>query len=171
MSDPIEVSPKFRPILDPEFVSAALWNRTYRALVKDNAGGRPLALALERSDGSVSVFRTATLAHQGAAVEINCRYVERLLKFLLWQKGGYRITVAGDSALADYLRTVYAPDGARAFDHQFMGERVYGRPMAIAHTSYDAAPVERETAAPLGRHLEGCRIGFDLGASDRKCAA
>src|SRR4029450_297553 len=25
--------------------------------------------------------------------------------------------------------------------------------------------------APLGRHLEGYRIGFDLGASDRKCAA
>src|SRR5947199_221054 len=26
-------------------------------------------------------------------------------------------------------------------------------------------------ALALGRHLEGCRIGFDLGASDRKCAA
>ena len=23
----------------------------------------------------------------------------------------------------------------------------------------------------LGRHLDGCRIGFDLGGSDRKCAA
>jgi len=52
-----------------------------------------------------------------------------------------------------------------------MGERVYGRPMAIGNTAFDAAPVERETAAPLGRHLDGFRIGFDLGASDRKCAA
>jgi predicted NBD/HSP70 family sugar kinase len=43
--------------------------------------------------------------------------------------------------------------------------------MAIENTSFDAAPVERETAAPLGRHLDGFRIGFDLGASDRKCAA
>ena len=32
-------------------------------------------------------------------------------------------------------------------------------------------PQENETAMPLGRHLDGCRIGFDLGGSDRKCAA
>ncbi len=171
MSDSIEVHPKFRPVLDPEFVSAALWNRAYRALLKDAGGGRPLALALERSDGSVSVFRGATLPHEGAAIEWNQRYIERLVKFLLWQKGGFRVTVAGEPALADYLRGVYAPEGARAFDYRFMGERVYGRPMEIVAASFDAAPAEKETAAPLGRHLEGCRIGFDLGASDRKCAA
>ena len=73
--------------------------------------------------------------------------------------------------IADYLRGVYCPGGARAFDYEFMGERVYGRPMVIESVSYDAAPGERETAAPLGRHLDGYRIGFDLGASDRKCAA
>ena len=28
-----------------------------------------------------------------------------------------------------------------------------------------------ETSLPMGRHLEGCRIGFDLGGSDRKAAA
>ena len=63
------------------------------------------------------------------------------------------------------------PVGARAFDYQFMGDRVYGRDLTFESVAYDAAPEERETAAPLGRHLDGCRIGFDLGASDRKCAA
>ena len=29
----------------------------------------------------------------------------------------------------------------------------------------------KESSAPLGRHLDGCRIGFDLGGSDRKVAA
>ena len=162
---------KFRPVLDSEFVPASLWNRAYRARVKESGGGRNLAIALERSDGSVSVFRTVVLPHEGKNVAVNHRYVERLLKFLLWQKGGYRVTVGGDARIADYLRSVYAPEGARAFDYQFMGERVYGRPMAIGNTAFDAAPVERETAAPLGRHLDGFRIGFDLGASDRKCAA
>ena len=171
MSETIEVHPEFRPVLDPEFLPAALWNRAYRSLVTHSAGARPFALALERSDGSVSVFRTATLPHAGAAVEINQRYVERLLKFLLWQKGGYRVTVAGEPALADYLRRVYAADAARAFDYQFMGERVYGHPMEIVSAPSGAVPAEKEAAAPLGRHLEGCRIGFDLGASDRKCAA
>jgi predicted NBD/HSP70 family sugar kinase len=161
---------KFRPALDSDFVPASLWNRAYRARVKET-GGRNLAIALERSDGSVSVFRTAVLPHEGTNVAVNNRYVERLLKFLLWQKGGYRVTIGGDARIADYLRSVYAPEGARAFDYQFMGERVYGRPMAIGNTAFDAAPVERETTAPLGRHLDGFRIGFDLGASDRKCAA
>jgi len=174
MSALIPISPQFRPLLDPGFIPACLWNRAYRTAVmhdRNRAGAHRLAIALERSDGSVSVFRTAILPHEGANIPVNHRYVERLLKFLLWQKGGYRVTIAGQARIADYLRTVYAPGGARAFDHTFMGERVYGRPMVIEDTAFDSAPVEKETAAPLGRHLNGCRIGFDLGASDRKCAA
>jgi predicted NBD/HSP70 family sugar kinase len=162
----MNIAPKFRPVLDPEFVPACLWNRAFREAAASSP--RPLALALERSDGSVSVFRTAVSQHDDA---LNRQYAERLLKFLLWQKGGYRVTVAGDPAIAEYLRSVYSPAGSRAFDYEFMGERVYGHPMEILPASYDAAPEERETTAPLGRHLDGYRIGFDLGASDRKCAA
>ncbi len=170
MSAILDVSPMFRPVLDPQFVPASLWNRAYRKQVRA-LGGRPLAVALERPDGSVSVYRTAVLPDEPGYTETNHRYVERLLKFLLWQKGGYRITIYGDAAIAGYLRTVYAPAGARAFDFSFMGERVYGRPFSIESAPFEAAPEEKETAAPLGRHLEGYRIGFDLGASDRKCAA
>jgi predicted NBD/HSP70 family sugar kinase len=161
------LSPLFRPVLDPDFQPASLWNRAYRALVSQSGGGVPLAIALERADGAVSIFRTAVVRdHRDTQ-----RYVERLLKFLLWQKGGWRITIAGDGGLAACLRSVYSPGGARAFDYEFMGERVYGKPLAIESAPFDSAPEEREAAAPLGRHLEGCRIGFDLGASDRKCAA
>src|SRR5271157_783549 len=170
MSTALPIAPRFVPALDPAFVPAFLWNRAYRARVAET-GGRPLAVALERSDGSVSVFHTAVLPHEGVAIAINHRYVERLLKFLLWQKGGWRVTIAGEPRIADHLRGVYSPTGARAFDYEFMGERIYGRPMTVESADYDAAPAERETAAPLGRHLDGCRIGFDLGASDRKCAA
>ncbi len=163
----LPVHPKFRPPLDPDFVAAALWNRAFRAMRPSSK----LAIALERSDGTVSVFDTAVLAHEGRNIEINQRYAERLLKFLLWQKGGYRVTIGGEPRIADYLRRVYSPEGERAFDYQFMGERVYGRPMVIESVAYDATPSEKEAAAPLGRHLDGYRIGFDLGASDRKCAA
>lgn len=165
----LAVSPRFRPVLDPGFVPAALWNRCYRAQAARD--GRPLALALERADGSISVYRTTVLPHEGPGAALNERYVERLLKFLLWQKGGYRVWVGGDPAIARFLQSVYSPTGPRAFDYHFMGERVYGRTTSIEAVDYDAIPAERETVAPLGRHLEGCRIGFDLGASDRKAAA
>jgi len=162
--------PKFRPPLDPEFVPAALWNRAYRERVQASGDSKRLALALERSDGGVSVYRTALLPGE-ANRAVNRKYVERLLKFLLWQKGGYRVTVAGDPEMGAWLRHVYAPGGPRAFDHSFMGARVYGKPFEIRAAAYEDAPEECETGATLGRHLEGYRIGFDLGASDRKCAA
>lgn len=164
------VSPKFRPVLDPEFVPASLWNRAYRAAVR-TSGGTNLALALERSEGSVSVYRTAILPDTDDHAAVNERYVERLMKFLLWQKGAWRVNVGGDSRIANFLSTVYGLGGARAFDRRFMGERIYGRPFEVRNTTFEAAPVEKETMARLGRHLDGYRIGFDLGASDRKCAA
>ncbi len=171
MSAFIYLSPKFRPPLDPGFVPAALWNRAFRGQVRESGSPQPLAIALERPDGSTSVFRAAVLPHEGPNVPANERYVERLLKFLLWQKGGYRIQIGGDPRIAAYIRETYSPQGKRAFDYHFMGERVYGRPAMVEHTSPDRIPAERESLTPLGRHLEGCRIGFDLGASDRKSAA
>jgi predicted NBD/HSP70 family sugar kinase len=158
------------PALDPAFSPASLWRKPYRAEAQ-GPGASNLAIALERSDGSVSVHRTIVQPPEGANMGRNQRYVERLLKFLLWQKGGYRIVVGGDRWVAEYLRGIYAPEGERAFDYEFVGERIYGQPLRIEHTSFDRVPEENERAAPLGRHLDGYRIGFDLGASDRKCAA
>jgi predicted NBD/HSP70 family sugar kinase len=167
MLDLPAVSEFSRPPLDGAFVPAALWNRSYRAL----GPTLPLAIALERGDGAVSVFRTAVLPHEGKAARLNERYVERLVKFLLWQKGGYRITIAGPGEIGEAIRRAYSPTGARAFDYEFMGERVYGKPFEIRVVPFDRAPEEREAAAQLGRRLDGYRIGFDLGGSDRKCAA
>ncbi len=171
MNDVFRIVPKWRPALDPEFVPAALWNRAYRERVKESGGGEPLALALERGDGGTAIFRTAILPHCGANVAVNERYVERLFKFLLWQWGGCRVVIGGNARIASYLRALYGAAGAREFDARFMGEQVYGRPFSIEGAGVDEVPCGSDATAPLGRHLEGYRIGFDLGASDRKCAA
>jgi len=171
MSKVIQVTQKFRPPADAEFVPASLWNRRFRALVEESGRGQRLAIAVERSDGSVSVYRTEIFPHQGDWTVANERYVERLVKFLLWQRGGYKVTIGGDAKVAEHIRQVYSPAGRRAFDFHFMGERVYGLPFELHATSYEKAPEEKESTAELGRHLDGCRIGFDLGGSDRKCAA
>ena len=170
MSHALTVSPKFRPGLDPGFLPAALWNRRFLAAA-EAAGAVPVAIALERTDGTVSVFRTVALPHEAGNADLNHRYFERLLKFLLWQKGAYRVTFAGERRIAHYLQKTYSPAGAQAFDYHFMGEQVYRCPFEMKSVPYDDCPEQREASAPLGRHLEGYRIGFDLGASDRKCAA
>ena len=160
-----------KPVLDTDFVPATLWNREYIALCCRNNESEPLAIALERTDGTVSVFRTKVLAHSGNVVGLNLKYIERVLKFLLWQKGAYKVYVAGNRVLFEDLKRIYSPGGQRQFDYNFMGDQVYGRDFMMVHCSPEELPAENETDVTLGRNLDGCRIGFDLGGSDRKCAA
>jgi predicted NBD/HSP70 family sugar kinase len=167
----LKISPFIRPPLDPDFLPAALWNRAYRAVVATDPEARTFIIALERPDGGVSRHQSRVLSANHPASALSRRFTERLLKFLLWQKGGCTVRVAGAPELAAHLAAVYGPGGARAFDHEFMGEKVYGRTFSIR--SVDAAELseERNTGLTMGRHLEGCRIGFDIGGSDRKAAA
>ena len=130
---------------------------------------KPLATELARPDGTVSRFDFATLPHTAANAALNLRYVERLVKFLLWSRGASRVIIGGNPALAAELRAIYSTAGARNFDVEFFA-KIYGA-LEIESCAFDAAPASCETAIPLGRHLDGCRIGFDLGGSDRKCAA
>ncbi len=164
----LKVSPLHVPPLDPAVEPAALWNRAYRAL--PGYGAERLALILERPDGTISRHEARTLPHTSAHAELNLRFVERMLKFLLWSRGASRVTIAGGGPLAAELRALYSPTGARKFDFDFFS-RIYSRPLTIEAAPYDGAPSSREIAMSLGRHLNGCRIGFDLGGSDRKCAA
>ena len=167
----LAVNPKFRPALDQDFLPAPLWNRAYRELVANDPAARPLAIALVRADGGASVHRDRILSLTHPAAALTLRYVERLLKFLLWQKGGCWVLVAGADETAAALGKIYSRAGARAFDHAFMGEKVYGRTFSIETRSFEALPAADDAGRAMGRHLDGCRIGFDLGGSDRKAAA
>lgn len=162
---------KIVPPLDPGFVSAALWTRAYRRLVARDASARPFALVLMRPDGSVFRHEERLLGASHPEAARTLRHVERLLKFLLWQKGGSRVLVAGAPEVAVHLKNEYSPSGARAFDHAFMGGKVYGEPFVVEAVGFDALPTARSDGLAIGRNLEGCRIGFDLGGSDRKAAA
>lgn len=165
------VRPRFKPPLDPGFRPAALANHAYLREVDQAGGGTPLIIALERADGSVSRHETRVFAEGNPRARANLMYAERLFKFLLWQRGGWRVYVGGPKNVGDHIARTYAPEGARAFDYHFMGEDVYERPFTVVPCAPEDVPPEKETTVALGRHLDGCRIGFDLGASDRKVSA
>ncbi|HEY4301728.1 MAG TPA: ROK family protein [Candidatus Didemnitutus sp.] len=167
----LTIAPRFRPRFEPGFTPAVLWNRAYDELVVADPSARRFALALVRPEGGVSRWEGRALSSTHPQAALSLRFAERVLKFLLWQKGGFRVWVAGADELAGQLRKIYAPGGARAFDADFMGERIYGQPFVIEACAWDALPAESNADQPLGRHLKGCRIGFDLGGSDRKTAA
>ena len=160
-----------KPELDEQFSPAVLWNLAYRDLVATSGKATEVAIALLRPDQTCTVYRTEILAPGGENDAHSLRYLERILKFLLWQRGGCTVLIAGCETLVAKLASIYSADGARAFDAEFFGEKVYRSKLEITACAMADIPPGNETSMPLGRHLEGCRIGFDLGGSDRKCAA
>ena len=167
---PVElIPPRLLPPLDESFRPAVLANRAFQraaALI-----GVRLVLGLQRSGVEFSRFETKVYPEGHPNFEANFQYVERIVKFLLWQRGGHTLYVGGSPRIADYLAKAYSADGAQKFDYHFMGGQVYEKPFTVIACGVEDVPAARETGRRLGRNLAGCRIGFDLGASDRKVSA
>ena len=158
------IAPGVVPPLDPGFRPASLACRAY-----ERDARVPVRLALEQSDGSVFHVHTQVLPGAAEVESTNAYFLERLVKFLLWSYGGWRLWVDGPETLVQALQRHYREDATGKFDSEIIGERIYDHPIAVVHTR--ELPAAKSTTAPLGRHLQGCRIGFDLGGSDRKVAA
>ncbi len=160
----IEYQMKHPPKLDPTFIPFGVWRAAY---LKD--AKQPIAIAVERDRGRVSVHKTFIHGTPEMA-EADYRYVERYVKFLLWSIGGFRVSICGCSALAKKLQKAYQPGGEREFDYGFV-EQLYEEKLEILDLPLDACPAPNETAEPMGGNMDGCRIGFDAGGSDRKVSA
>ncbi len=155
------------PPLDPGFQPAALVNRNYVAAAKASGRAVPLVIGLERERGLVARFETVVRADADAET---LRYVERSVKFLLWAVGGWKLFVGGPKAIGEFIRKTYSPRGARKFDCELMGA-AYQEKFRVVVTTPARVPRAREMQISAGGHLRGCRIGFDLGASDYKVSA
>ena len=152
------------PALDPGFIPFGVWMDAYLQGAK-----MPIAIAVERQEGQISVRKTFIHGSTEMA-EADYRYVERYVKFLLWSIGGFKVYVCGCSDIAKKLQNAYSMDGARAFDYDFF-QKLYEKELVIIDLPLDACPEANESPRPLGGHLDGCRIGFDAGGSDRKVSA
>lgn len=156
---------------DPGFRPAALWTRAYRKLVADNPKSHPIHIALGRLDNIVFHHTLNILPWNAETSAATYRYIERTLKYLLWQKGGCRVWLAGAPEAAAQLARDYRAGGVRAFDADVMGETIFGAPFTVQACSEADLPAASEPKFKMGGYWKGCRIGFDLGGSDRKCAA
>ena len=155
---------KHAPKLDPTFVPFGVWREAYL-----KGAEKPIAIAVERNNGRISVHHT--YIHGTPEMrDADYRYVERFVKFLLWSIGGFRVSVCGCSELAQRLQKAYSADGERHFDHTFFFQ-LYERELEILDLPLDACPEANEVAEPMGGNMDGCRIGFDAGGSDRKVSA
>lgn len=158
----IDVTVKHLPPLDPAFIPLG---RFYEAFLRD--AQEPFDVAVERSGGQMAVYRTRVHGTEELR-EADIYYIDRIIKTLLWMKGGFRVYLAGNEAVCRAMQEHYSASGSRAFDFDYMGN-VYEHPFEVVRV--DAVPEEKSVSQAIGRHLDGCRIGFDAGGSDRKVSA
>ncbi len=158
----IEFDIKNKPALDPAFMPILKFNQAFLA-----DATQPLSLAVERSDGQIAVCHTK-IHGTPEREQADCYYVNRLVKTMLWMKGGFRVYVAGSEKIRDYLAKAYSAGDEQDFDFGYMSD-VFEHPFEVLLV--DNVPDEVTLPKKMGGHLDGCRIGFDAGGSDRKVSA
>lgn len=156
--------------LDPGFAPLSVVWREYQEDVKASGLGVRFVCAIERHNGASSPWE-AMIFPDGHQQDRTLPLLERVVKSLLWMRGGFRIKLSGSRALYDLLSKAYTASGERAFDADFM-TTVYEQPFEVTyHENPEDIAVAHEAASAIGQHLNGCRIGFDAGGSDRKVSA
>ena len=80
------VRPAILPPLDAAFRPAALSNQSFRSLTTDDSV--PFVIGIERKGNELSRYETKVLPDGHPRFAQNYAYIERLVKFLLWQHGG-----------------------------------------------------------------------------------
>lgn len=155
--------------LDPGFAPMVMEFRAFEEAA-EKSGGKKIVIGIERNKGYISTYEMTVFEDGCGHDDDNFAMAERIVKTLLWARGGYKIIIAGSDVIGGKIKEAYDFGGLRDFDRGFMA-RVYERPFEVESVPLDKAPKDHEAAEPVGRHLEGCRIGFDAGGSDRKVSA
>ena len=159
---------KVKAKLDPKFEPLSVVVREMREATKEN--GQDVIVAIERNKGQISTYKTRIYPDGTGHDEENFRFIERIVKSLLWIAGGYKVFIAGSEVVGNKIKEAYTPEGIRAFDEDYMAG-VFENKFEVVTCALEEAPEENYIAASVGRHLDGCRIGFDAGGSDRKVSA
>lgn len=157
------------PKLDKEFKPAIIELRKFNEDVLSSKNYNKLVIAVERNNGYV-YSKTLNVFNDGIDDERNVFIVERIIKSILWVVGGYKIYIAGSKHIYDQINSYYKENGLRDFDYHFMS-KVYENTVEVIYCDYNTIPKERKSSVPTGGYLDGKRIGFDAGGSDRKVSA
>ena len=144
----------------------AIWSLTLASRSVDF-----VAIAWEREVGKVFRYELAVPKRiDSKALPSVIHVVERIAKFVLWSAGGWKLYLAGPDAVVKPVAKAYTKKGARAFDYDFFSS-LYGRPVEAVVVPWRKVPEPSEKPALVKTVADGCRIGFDLGASDFKISA
>ena len=160
---------KYIPNLDKNFCPLILKLREFNEKVKKAKEKSLLEVVLERHSGYNYLYKLEIFKDGTGHDEENYDITERLIKSILWIVGGYKIYLKGSHYIFTRTYDDYLVNGNRHFDSDFMAG-VYEKPFEVVEV-LDKLPAFKEEKVKINTNLDGCRIGFDAGGSDRKVSA
>jgi predicted NBD/HSP70 family sugar kinase len=160
---------KFVPTFDFDFQPIYEAFIDYNNKVAQSGKANLVVFCIERNDGYNYIYELKTFS-DGAGDSDNIKIADRLVKTILWLVGGHKIYVAGSKVIFEYLKNAYTKIGSRSFDAEFMSG-IYEKEFTVIETTLENIPKRKNCFMPIGGHLDGFRIGFDAGGSDRKVSA
>ena len=160
----LNIDIKNKPVFEPDFIPVY---RYVTAYVK--GANQPYAFALERNNGNISKFSTMVYGTKEQH-ELDIFYLKLLIRASLNFWGGWKLYLCGNEELSAALKDYYL-SGETKLDSINFAEKAFSREFTIEILPFESCPSVKEQPRSLGFHLDGCRIGFDAGASDRKVAA
>lgn len=161
---------KYIPKYDPDFKPAILELQKFNEEVAKSQDKTEIIICLERTNGynyhyKIFIFKDGT-GHD----DENFFIIERICKILLWIVGGYKFYICGSNLIASKLKSAYQENGERKFDYFFFKD-VYENYIDVISCSKEEIPKLNLEDISLSKGLNGNRIGFDAGGSDRKVSA
>eukprot|EP00429_Kryptoperidinium_foliaceum_P086400 CAMPEP_0176201090 /NCGR_PEP_ID=MMETSP0121_2-20121125/9389_1 /TAXON_ID=160619 /ORGANISM="Kryptoperidinium foliaceum, Strain CCMP 1326" /LENGTH=501 /DNA_ID=CAMNT_0017539961 /DNA_START=53 /DNA_END=1558 /DNA_ORIENTATION=+ len=159
--------------LDPNFCPFILSKRQYLKRIADCLEFGKVAdfhFAIERPDGcgrdSLPVF---TKSHEG--FDASVFLAGEAIRYMLWQRGGYKVTLFGPKEVCDAVTAAYSAGGKYDFEVRTM-PKIYGTKWSVSTAAkLESLPANKEAPIQCGKVASGNRIAFDLGKSDVKTVA
>ncbi|HPN61007.1 MAG TPA: ROK family protein [Bacilli bacterium] len=161
---------KYVPSLDKQFIPMIIKLNEFQKQVQAATVKQKVVICVERNNGFNHIYQIDTFKDFTGHDLENYAVVERIIKTLLWLVGGFKIYIAGSEYLFEAIHKDYQPGGKRDFDFHFLAN-AYEHPFSVVKVDYHEIPPLKQEQISFDANLNGCRIGFDAGGSDRKVSA
>ncbi len=130
-------TPSISPVYDQEFLPLGLFFQWYKRQAENSQ--EEMGLALERENGLISTWKTKILPLDEKTLPLTISFADRLVKFLLWQKGAFKIYFYGPEIIYQQIKKQYSLQGERAFDVDLMST-VYQQPFSVIKIRKEELP-------------------------------
>ena len=69
----------------------------------EKSGGQDIVIGVERTNNAIFVYKTKIFKDDAGRDADNFKFIERLVKSILWVAGGFRIIIAGSEKVGKYI--------------------------------------------------------------------